>query len=74
MARPIYPHELSDPDFSWLITNFRENFPNYVGIESSLLPVAFICITDKEYHLSMMPTEDLKRPNEPSETELPKEK
>ena len=42
MGRPVYPHELSDPDFSWLISNFQENNPEYSPIESSTLPVVFI--------------------------------
>ncbi|MCO6430769.1 MAG: hypothetical protein J5J00_07900 [Deltaproteobacteria bacterium] len=42
MGRPIYSYELSDPDFSWLISNFRENHPDYSALESSSLPVVFI--------------------------------
>ncbi|MDC0358060.1 hypothetical protein OAO01_04520 [Oligoflexia bacterium] len=42
MGRPIYPYELNDPDFSWLISNFQENFPKYSFVETSCLPVVFI--------------------------------
>ena len=42
MGRPMYPHELSDPDFSWLINSFRENNPNCTVIESSCLPIVLI--------------------------------
>jgi hypothetical protein len=42
MGRPIYAYELQDPDFSWLISNFQENFPHYTYIENGSLPVVFI--------------------------------
>lgn len=42
MGRPIYNYELTDPDFSWLISNFKENNPSYTLIESSGLPIVFI--------------------------------
>ena len=42
MGRPIYTYELADPDFSWLISNFKENNPQHVSIESSNLPIVFI--------------------------------
>ncbi len=42
MVRPIYAHELCDPDFSWLLNTFRENNPEYFAIESSCLPVILI--------------------------------
>jgi hypothetical protein len=45
MGRPIYSHELSDPDFSWLITSFQENNPNYSCVDSSCLPIVFISLS-----------------------------
>ncbi|RMG39819.1 MAG: hypothetical protein D6719_12415 [Candidatus Dadabacteria bacterium] len=42
MGRPVYPYELSDPDFTWLINNFQENNPDYCPIENSILPVVFV--------------------------------
>ena len=42
MGRPIYPYELGDPDFSWLINHFQENNPSYDVIENTCLPVVFI--------------------------------
>ena len=45
MCRAIYPHELSDPDFSWLITSFKENNPRYALVEISNLPMVLL----KEY-------------------------
>ena len=41
MGRPVYTYELSDPDLSWLVSNFQENNPNYILIENSCLPVSF---------------------------------
>lgn len=42
MVRPIYPHELSDPDFSWLVNTFLDNHPSCCAVESSGLPVILI--------------------------------
>jgi|1048.fasta_scaffold19784_2 hypothetical protein len=42
MARPVYPHELCDPDFQWLISNYKETHPNTVTIESTFLPLILI--------------------------------
>ncbi len=42
MGRPVYPHELSDSDFSWLINSYRENNPHAVLVESSCLPLVLI--------------------------------
>ena len=44
MGRPIYVYELSDPDFSWLLTTFKESNPGYVAVESSGLPVVLVGI------------------------------
>ena len=42
MARAIYPYELSDPDFSWLINSFKENNPGYSLVEIGALPMVLI--------------------------------
>jgi len=42
MGRPVYPHELEDPDFSWLLNSFRENNPECTVVESSCLPIVII--------------------------------
>ena len=42
MGRPIYPHELEDPDFAWLISTYRENHPHCSPVESTCLPIVFI--------------------------------
>lgn len=42
MGRPVYPYELGDPDFSWLISNFQEQHPNYSSSETTALPLVFI--------------------------------
>ena len=42
MGRPVYPHELGDADFSWLVNSFRENNPDFTIVESSCLPVVLI--------------------------------
>jgi hypothetical protein len=42
MGRPLYPYELGDPDFSWLLSSFQENNPGWVMIESTNLPVVLL--------------------------------
>ena len=42
MCRPIYPYELGDPDFSWLLATFQESHPNFVLIDSSCLPLILV--------------------------------
>jgi hypothetical protein len=42
MGRPIYAHELTDPDFTWLISSFKESHPEYTMLESTLLPIVLI--------------------------------
>ena len=39
MARPVYPYELSDPDFVWLIETFLEARSDFVTLQESCLPV-----------------------------------
>jgi hypothetical protein len=42
MARPIYPHELSDPDFQWLLNSYRENRPGVAIVDCSCLPLVMV--------------------------------
>ncbi len=42
MARPIYPYEMGDADFTWLITHYTENNTDCLMVEDSCLPVVFI--------------------------------
>ncbi|NMC63227.1 MAG: hypothetical protein GYA55_08660 [SAR324 cluster bacterium] len=48
MVRPIYAHEMCDPDFSWLISTFRDNNPDYMTVESTCLPVVLINFANSE--------------------------
>ena len=42
MARAVYQHELQDQDFSWLLQRFQESNPEYVLVESAILPVVLV--------------------------------
>jgi len=42
MARPIYSHEVLDPDFQWLLQNYAENHPNAIVLDSTGLPVVIV--------------------------------
>lgn len=42
MARPVYPYELDDPDYYWLVNNFEENNSDYDMYCEGAEPVVFI--------------------------------
>lgn len=46
MARPVYPYELDDQDYYWLITHFEETHPDYVMYSEGAEPVVFIKVTE----------------------------
>ncbi len=46
MARPVYPHELVDPDFQWLVNTYKESHPEAVLIDSSCLPVVLVLVEE----------------------------
>lgn len=49
MARAVYQHELQDQDFSWLIQRFQDANPEYILVESNVLPLVFFRVG--EYRL-----------------------
>jgi len=42
MGRPLYPYELTDADFSWLMHTFQEHNPKYTVVEVSCLPIVLL--------------------------------
>lgn len=46
MARPVYPYELDDPDFSWLISRYREEHPEFVTLDVVTLPLVMIKVPE----------------------------
>lgn len=42
MGRPFYPHEADDPDLDWLVSNFLYERPNYIPVDTSMLPLVLI--------------------------------
>jgi hypothetical protein len=42
MARPVYPYEMSDPDFSWLLDTFIQNNQGYKIVQETCLPLVLI--------------------------------
>jgi hypothetical protein len=55
MGRPIYNYELSDPDFSWLISSFKENNPHHAFVDTSGVPISFINANDKTLKIKETP-------------------
>ncbi len=42
MARPFFPHEADDPDLDWLVSNFLYERPDFVPVESGMLPLVLL--------------------------------
>lgn len=42
MGRPFYPHEADDPDLDWLVSNFLYERPDFVPIETGMLPLMLL--------------------------------
>lgn len=42
MARAVYPHEVTDPDFQWLLNNYCESHPGAMKLDADCLPVVII--------------------------------
>lgn len=42
MGRPFYPHEADDPDLDWLVSNFLYERPDFIPIETGMLPLMLL--------------------------------
>ncbi len=42
MGRPFFPHEADDPDLDWLVSNFLYERPDYVPVETGMLPLVLL--------------------------------
>jgi hypothetical protein len=42
MDRAVYQHELTDPDFAWLLKTFQESNPDYYFATSTYQPITLI--------------------------------
>ena len=52
MARAIFPHEVMDPDFQWLIKNFCESGPPVAVVDSGCLPLVMILLDERSRALA----------------------
>lgn len=48
MARPFFPHEADDPDLDWLVSNFLYERPDFIPVETGMLPLVLIPFRDPE--------------------------
>jgi hypothetical protein len=48
MARAIFSHELGDPDFQWLLSNYTEQKPTAAMVDAPCLPVVLVLLTPEE--------------------------
>ena len=46
MARPIFPHEISDPDFQWLIKNYCESRGPVAVVDVGCLPLVMVLLNE----------------------------
>lgn len=42
MARPFFPHEADDPDLDWLVSNFLYERPDFIPVETGMLPLVLL--------------------------------
>lgn len=42
MARAVFPHEVTDPDFQWLLSTYCEAHPAAMMIDISCVPVVVL--------------------------------
>jgi hypothetical protein len=48
MGRPVFPYELADADFCWLVANYQDRNPDCISVETAALPVVFIKMLEEE--------------------------
>lgn len=46
MARGIFPHEITDPDFQWLIKNYCESSSPVAVVDSGCLPIILVLLDE----------------------------
>lgn len=46
MARGVFPHEIIDPDYQWLIRNYCEKSAPVAVVDSGCLPVVMILLDE----------------------------
>lgn len=46
MARGIFPHEVSDPDFQWLIKNYMEKSAPVAVVDAGCLPLVMVLLDE----------------------------
>lgn len=51
MGRPFYPNEIDDPDLDWLVSNFLSDRPDFLPVESGLLPLILIPYIEEKQEL-----------------------
>jgi hypothetical protein len=47
MGRPFYLNEVEDPDLDWLVTNFLYERPDFIPVETDLLPLVLLPYHEK---------------------------
>lgn len=60
MARPFFPNEADDPDLDWLVSNFLYERPDYIPVETGMLPL--VLIPYKEASGAVKPPKTLPEP------------
>lgn len=55
MARGIFPHEISDPDFQWLIKNYCETRGPVAVVDIGCLPLVMVLLDENAAAVSSTP-------------------
>lgn len=56
MARGIFPHEVTDPDFQWLIKNYCETRGPVAVVDSGCLPLVMVLLDE---NAKVIPNQDI---------------
>ena len=63
MGRPFYPHEADDPDLDWLVSNFLYERPDFLPVESGMLPLMLIPYFDESNRFETVEDEETTKDN-----------
>ncbi len=55
MARGIFPHEISDPDFQWLIKNYCETRGPVAVVDIGCLPLVMVLLDENATSIPLTP-------------------
>jgi hypothetical protein len=58
MGRPFYSHEADDPDLEWLVSNFLFERPDYMPVDTGMLPLVLIPYKEVDDFAEILPKDN----------------